>query len=117
MRQTRVLRAMTSQLRQTGGGIFLPAVDGTADSVFSTPTTAVSAGDVTRTCPINRGPMFLSFIYCGLGAYQMIALVAPKSDAWTLGNKRCGMVRLGADSATGTTGMGEAVLGEIAVRC
>ena len=33
----------------------------------------------------------------------MVALVAPKSDAWTLGSKRCGVVRLGADSATGTT--------------
>src|SRR3984893_6938986 len=33
----------------------------------------------------------------------MVALVAPKSDAWTLGSKRRGVVRLGADSAAGTT--------------
>lgn len=33
----------------------------------------------------------------------MVALVAPKSDAWTLGSERCGVVRLGADFAAVTT--------------
>src|SRR5947209_20159348 len=33
----------------------------------------------------------------------MIALAAPKSDAWTLGSERCGMVGLGIGSAAGTT--------------
>ena len=33
----------------------------------------------------------------------MVALVAPKSDAWTLGSERWGVVRFGADSAAGTT--------------
>ncbi len=33
----------------------------------------------------------------------MVALVAPKSDAWTLGSERCGVVRVGADSTTGPT--------------
>jgi transposase len=33
----------------------------------------------------------------------MVALVAPKSDAGTLGSERCGVVRLGAESAADTT--------------
>jgi hypothetical protein len=33
----------------------------------------------------------------------MVALVTPKSDESTLGSKRRGMVRLGADSEAGTT--------------
>jgi hypothetical protein len=33
----------------------------------------------------------------------MVALVAPNSDGWTLGSKRCGVVRLRNDSAARTT--------------